>query len=157
MVRRRPASVLARKSRSKEVSEDCPDRFAPRRACRMIIRLWGYLMLLPADVRRVREARVLTFGLLAWACVTERSSTGARVCSGRAARCVVVFNGGRGGDRNGPVDFVGETSSVVVVMAEVFAGGSDVMQAMAQTNPASSRAIAVTMTCVGLPFAIMCR
>jgi hypothetical protein len=69
----------------------------------------------------------------------------------------VVFNGGRGGDRNGPVDFVGETSSVVVVMAEVFAGGSDVMQAMDQTNPANSRAIAVTMTCVGLPFAIMCR
>ena len=31
-------------------------------------------------------------------------------------------------------------------------GGSDVMQAM---NPANSRAIAVTTTCLGLPFAIM--
>ena len=41
--------------------------------------------------------------------------------------------------------------------ADVFAGGSDVMQAMAQTNPASSRAIAVTTTCLGLPFAIMRR
>jgi hypothetical protein len=33
--------------------------------------------------------------------------------------------------------------------------GSDVMQAMAQTNPANSRAIAVTTTCFSLPFAIM--
>src|SRR3954447_23382020 len=29
MVRRGPASVFARKSRSKQVSEDCPDRFRP--------------------------------------------------------------------------------------------------------------------------------
>ncbi len=29
------------------------------------------------------------------------------------------------------------------------------MQATAQTNPANSRAIAVTATCFGLPFAIM--
>jgi len=69
----------------------------------------------------------------------------------------VVFNGWRRSDRDWPVDLVGETSSDVVVMAEVFAGGSDVMQAMDHTNPANSRAIAVTMTGVGLPFAIMCR
>jgi hypothetical protein len=42
-------------------------------------------------------------------------------------------------------------------MAEVFAGGSDVMQAMDHTNPANSRAIAVTMTGVGLFLAAMCR
>src|SRR3954454_20753382 len=157
MVRRGPASVFARKSRSKQVSEDCPDRFRPPPCMPDDDSAVGYSMLLPADVRRVREARVLTFGLLAWACVTERSSPGARVCSGRAARCVVVFNGGRGGDRNGPVDAGGVTWSVVIVMAEAFAGGSDVMQAMDQTNPANSRAIAVTVTCVGLPFAITCR
>jgi hypothetical protein len=81
---------------------------------------------------------------------------GAWVCSGRAARCV-DFNGCRRSDRDWPVDLVGGTSSVVVVMAEVFAGGSDVMQPMDHTNPANSRAIAVTMTGVGLPFAIMCR
>src|SRR4051794_41827542 len=102
----------------------------------MIIRLWGYSMLLPAEVRRVREARVLTFGLLAWACVTERSSTGARVCSGRAARCVVVFNGGRGGGRDGAGDFVCGTSSVAFVMGEVFAGGYGVLQAKGQKEPA---------------------
>jgi hypothetical protein len=81
---------------------------------------------------------------------------GARVCFGRAARCV-VFNGWRRSDRDWLGDFVAETSSDVVVMAEIFAGGSDVMQAMDHTNPANSRAIAVTMTGVGLPFAIMCR
>ena len=79
---------------------------------------------------------------------------GARV---PARRALVAFNGWRRGARERPVDLVGETSSDVVVAAEVFAGGSDVMQAMDQTNPASSRAIAVTTTCVGLPFAIMCR
>jgi hypothetical protein len=42
------------------------------------------------------------------------------------------------------------TSSEAGVTAEVFAGGSDVMQAMAQTNPANSRGIAVTTTCLGL-------
>jgi hypothetical protein len=52
---------------------------------------------------------------------------------------------------------VGPTSSEAGATADVFAGGSDVMQAMAQTNPASSRAIAVTTTCLGLPFAIMRR
>ena len=35
------------------------------------------------------------------------------------------------------------------------AGGT--LRAMAQTNPANSRAIAVTTTCLGLPFAIMRR
>jgi hypothetical protein len=49
---------------------------------------------------------------------------------------------------------VGPTSSEAGATADVFAGGSDVMQAMAQTNPASSRAIAVTTTCLGFPFAI---
>jgi hypothetical protein len=125
-----------------------------------MIRLCGYPGLASADaatVRRVREARVLTFGLLAWACVTERSSTGARACFGRAARCVVVFNGWQGSDRDWLVDLAGETSSDIVVMAEAFAGGSDVMQAIDHTNPANWRAIAVTMTGVGLPFAIMCR
>ena len=81
----------------------------------------------------------------------------ARVCSGRAARRVVASNGWRDSARERPVDLVGQTSSDVVVAAEVFAGGSDVMQAMDHTNPANSRAIAVTMTGVGLPFAIMCR
>src|SRR5215213_7753678 len=107
-----------------------------------MIRLCGYPGLASADaatVRRVREARVLTFGLLARACVTERSSTGARFCSRRAARCVVVFNGWQGSDRNWLVDLAGETSSDIVVMAEAFAGGSDVMQAIDHTNPANSR------------------
>ena len=40
-------------------------------------------------------------------------------------------------------------------MAEFFAGGSVVMQAMDQTNPASSRAIAVTTTWFNLPLATM--
>jgi len=73
MVRRRPASVFGRKSRSKQVSRIALTGSAPRRACRMMIRLCGYPVLPSADaatVRRVREARVLTFGLLAWACVT---------------------------------------------------------------------------------------
>ena len=52
---------------------------------------------------------------------------------------------------------VGSTSSNAGATADAFAGGSDVMQAMAQTNPANSRAIAVTTTCLGLPFAIMRR
>jgi hypothetical protein len=52
---------------------------------------------------------------------------------------------------------IGPTSSEAGTTADVFAGGSDVMQAMAQTNPANSRAIAVTTTCLGLPFAIMRR
>jgi hypothetical protein len=78
-------------------------------------------------------------------------------CSGDAARRVVVFNGWRRSDRDWPVDLVGELSSDVGVIAEVFAGGSDVLQAIDHTNPANSRAIAVTMTGVGLPFAIMCR
>ena len=78
---------------------------------------------------------------------------GVRVGPGRAARRVVVFNGDDAA-RDWPVDLVGETSSDAVVMAEVFAG-SDVMQAMDQTNPASSRAIAVTTTCLSLPLAIM--
>jgi hypothetical protein len=44
-----------------------------------------------------------------------------------------------------------------LVAAELFAGGSDVMQAMDQTKPANSRAIAVTTTGFGLPFATICR
>jgi hypothetical protein len=82
---------------------------------------------------------------------------GVPVCSGGAARRAVAFNGWRRSARQRPVDWVGQTSSEVVVMAEVFAGGSDVMQAMDHTNPANSRAIAVTMTGVGLPFAIIRR
>jgi hypothetical protein len=42
-------------------------------------------------------------------------------------------------------------------MAAPVTGGSDVMQAILQTNPASSRAIAVTMTCFSLPLAIIWR
>jgi hypothetical protein len=53
------------------------------------------------------------------------------------------------------VDLIGSASSNSGVVTEVFAGRSEVMQAIAQTNPASSRAIAVTTTCLGLPFAIM--
>jgi hypothetical protein len=82
---------------------------------------------------------------------------GAGVCSGRATWRGVAFNGRRCSAADWPVDVVGETPSDVAVMAEVFAGGSDVMQAMDHTNPANSRAIAVTMTGVGLPFAIICR
>ncbi len=67
----------------------------------------------------------------------------------------MAFNGWSPRERL--ADFVGQTLSDVVVAAEVFAGGSDVMQAMDQTNPANSRAIAVTMTGVGLFFATMCR
>jgi len=47
----------------------------------------------------------------------------------------------------------GEVAAIAVAVV----GGSDVMQAMLQTNPASSRAIAVTMICVGLPLAIIWR
>jgi hypothetical protein len=46
-------------------------------------------------------------------------------------------------------------ASFDVVTTFPFAGGSDVRQAMDQTNPANSRAIAVTTTCFGLPLAIM--
>ena len=81
----------------------------------------------------------------------------APVCSGRAAQRAVAFNGWRRGARDWPVELAGDSCSDVVAMAEVFARGSDVMQAMDHTNPANSRAIAVTMTGVGLSFAIMCR
>jgi hypothetical protein len=52
---------------------------------------------------------------------------------------------------------VGAASSAAGLTVDVVAGGSDEMQAMAQTNPANSRAIAVTTTCLGLPFAIIWR
>jgi hypothetical protein len=81
----------------------------------------------------------------------------APACSGRAAQRVVAFNGWRCGARDWPVGSVGDTWFDVVAVAEVFAGGSYVMQAMDHTNPANSRAIAVTMTGVGLPFAIIRR
>ena len=42
-----------------------------------------------------------------------------------------------------------------IVLQSSLLGRSDVMQAMAQTNPANSRAIAVTTTCFSLPFANM--
>jgi hypothetical protein len=48
-------------------------------------------------------------------------------------------------------------SSGAIVAGTLFAGGSVVMQAIDQMNPANSRAIAVTTTCLGLPFAIMWR
>ena len=69
----------------------------------------------------------------------------------------MAFNGSRSSARERPVDVVGQTLSDGVVAAAVFAGESDVIQAMDHTNPANSRAIAVTMTGVGLSFAIMCR
>jgi hypothetical protein len=150
MVRRGPAFVFARKSRSKLVFEDCPDRVRPPpRMPDDDPAVWGYLVLPSADVvsvRRVREARVFTFWLFARACV----------CFGRAARCV-LFNGWRRSARGWPIDFVGETLSDADVTAEVFTRGSDVVQAMDHTNPANSRAIAVTTTGVSWPFAIMCR
>ena len=110
MVRRGPAFVFARKSRSKLVFEDCPDRVRPPpRMPDDDPAAGGYLVLPSADVVSVR------------------------------------------------IDFVGETLSDADVMTEVFTRGSDVMQAMDHTNPANSRAIAVTTTGVSLPFAIMCR
>jgi hypothetical protein len=81
----------------------------------------------------------------------------ASVCSGRAARRVVTFNGWRRGAWDWSVDWVGDALSDVIAAVDVFAGGSEVMHAMDHTNPANSRAIAVTMTGVGLPFATMCR
>ena len=68
-------------------------------------------------------------------------------------RRTVPFSGWRCGAR--PIDAVGQTSSNAVVTAELLTGGSDVMQAMDQTNPANSRAIAVTTTGFGLPAAII--
>jgi hypothetical protein len=44
------------------------------------------------------------------------------------------------------VDPPGRTLSDTTVFIGILLGGSDVMQAMAQTNPANSRAIAVTTT-----------
>jgi len=67
MVRRGPASVYRRKSSSKRIVEDRPDRLRPP-PCMPdeMIRLFGYPALPSANAaadRRVREAGVLTFGL----------------------------------------------------------------------------------------------
>src|SRR5580692_3815067 len=77
------------------------------------------------------------------------------ICPGRSARRAVSFIGWRRGTLEQVVDPVGQIFSDGVVTAEFFVGGSVVMQAMDQTNPASSRAIAVTTTCFNFPFAIM--
>jgi hypothetical protein len=62
MVRRGPASVYRRKSSSKRLSRIALTGSAPRRACRIMIRLFGYPVLPSTDAaadRRVGEA----FGL----------------------------------------------------------------------------------------------
>jgi hypothetical protein len=61
-----------------------------------------------------------------------------------------------GAARERSLDTSGQTSSDAIVTVLV-AGESVVMQAIDQTNPASSRAITVTTTCLSLPFAIMRR
>jgi hypothetical protein len=76
------------------------------------------------------------------------SADAARVCFGDRARRLSAFSVWRRGARERPVNPVGQTSSDAVVVAG-FGGGSDVTQAMLQTNPASSRAIAVTTTALG--------
>src|ERR1700693_1988928 len=81
----------------------------------------------------------------------DHPADGARV-AGRLS----AFGVWRRGARERPVNRVGQTSSDAVVVAG-FGGGSDVTQAMLQTNPASSRAIAVTTTGFSLPFPSICR
>jgi hypothetical protein len=75
-------------------------------------------------------------------------------CSGVPARRRRLSAAG-GLARERSMDTCGQTSSNAIVVATLFAGGSVVMQAIDQTNPASSRAIAVTTTWLSLPFAIM--
>jgi hypothetical protein len=58
------------------------------------------------------------------------------------------------GARERSLDTSGQSSSDAIVTVLV-AGEPVVMQAIDQTNPASSRAITVTTTCLSLPFAIM--
>ena len=112
---------------------------ALRRACRMVIRLFGQ------SVEWVHDHSV-------------RASFGRccpLACRGRPVRRVVSFMGWLRGVLEWAVDPVWQIFSDAVVMAEFFAGGSVVMQAIDQTNPASSRAIAVTTTWFNLPLAIM--
>ena len=142
MVRRGPASVYRRKSRSKSFSRIALTGPALRRACRMMIRRFGQSVGRSWFV--IPSARFSRCGTdlfrVAWTALK-------------------VFRGWRCGVREWPVDLGEQTScdAIVTVAVTFFAGGSVVMQAIDQTNPASSRAIAVTATCLGLPFAIMRR
>ena len=157
MVRRGPASVYRRKSSSKSIVEDCPDPSRPP-PCMPDIDPAVWLSGAPfsrcgrrPSRPRSRSSHLRGVGLWELRYVTQFNGRRRLFRACRTAR--------RGLQRparapDWPVDVAGETSSDVAVMAEVFAGGSDVMQAIDHTNPANSRAIAVTMTGVGLSFAM---
>src|ERR1700685_183408 len=125
MVRRGPASFSTRESSSQRFIEDCPDRCRPP-PC------------MPDEDPTVWSAG----GMIKH----DHPADGARV-----ARRLSAFGVWRRGARERPVNPVGQPSSDAVVVAG-FGGGSDVTQAMLQTNPASSRAIAVTTTGFSFPF-----
>ena len=128
MVRRGPASVFARKSSSKPFLEDRPDRFRPPPYMPD-----GDPAIGSAGGMMVQDHSVWAFP----------SAMLPLVCPGRPARRAVSFTGWL---LERTVDPVWQTFSGAVVIAEFFAGGSVVMQAIDQTNPANSRAIAVTTT-----------
>jgi hypothetical protein len=139
MERRGPASFFFARTRSNRSIEDRPDRFRPP-PCMPD----GDPAVRSVDGIMVRNHRARL-----------RSADAALACRRCPTRRTLPFSGRRYCARLTAA--VGETSSDAVVTAELFTGGSEVMQAMDQTNPANSRAIAVAIICLGLPFAILCR